>query len=494
MAVDPVTGYVFTGISCGGSCPNGASGNEFGVAVGKPFCTGGPNCPEPQPPSGGAGIGQFASESYQTASKSYQGKPWPEPGSLFPVVTMGRDRTLYEAWIEGDGMASSGAPPSQSWHLYYSYSTDLPDHKVWSPARPIDAGANTTNAMGWIAAGDAGKLAAIWLGSQGREYPSDHTNPTRPWRPYMAVSTNANSSNPTFQQTAMGNGPNHLGDICLVGTLCGATRPPGNRNMADFISVAIGPDGGAQATWASDANHVSTLPTSLVPGVPLTMTAREISGPRLVGSGAVTDSRFSTLPTTTGIGDNTGDARYPVWPRTGPGAGTNVAQLDLTGSRVQWDGTNIVVHIPVASLASLASPDTRNQTHVWWLTTWQLGGKIYFAKAESDGGAAPTFTAGAPASYDRPGLTYYTVPTLLDYRAGSTVHGVRNGNEWVITIPPSLVGMPKPGSVLESVTAYTALDNGQPPVVTVGTTGLPVDNMPSIVDATPAYNAPLSTS
>jgi hypothetical protein len=83
---------------------------------------------------------------------------------------------------------------------------------------------------------------------------------------------------------------------------------------------------------------------------------------------------------------------------------------------------------------------------------------------------------------------------LLDYRAGSTVHGVRNGNELVITVPPSLVGKPTPGSVLESVTAYTALDNGQPPVVTVGTTGLPIDNMPSIVDATPAYNAPLSAS
>jgi hypothetical protein len=36
MVADPVTGDVFTAISCGGSCPNWSTGNEFGVAVGIP--------------------------------------------------------------------------------------------------------------------------------------------------------------------------------------------------------------------------------------------------------------------------------------------------------------------------------------------------------------------------------------------------------------------------------------------------------------------------
>ena len=168
MAVDPVTGYVFTAISCdGGSCPNGASDNEFGVAVGKPICTAASNCPEPQGANGGyGGAGQFASLAYQTASNSYNGHPWAQPGSLFPVLTMGRDRTLYAAWIEGDGSQSSGTPPATSWHVYYTYSKDLPDHKVWAPAQRIDFNSGTdggTSVMAWIAAGDAGKLAAVWL-------------------------------------------------------------------------------------------------------------------------------------------------------------------------------------------------------------------------------------------------------------------------------------------------------------------------------------------
>jgi hypothetical protein len=194
------------------------------------------------------------------------------------------------------------------------------------------------------------------------------------------------------------------------------------------------------------------------------------------------------------VGDATGDALYPVWPRSGAGAGSNIPQLDLTGSRIEWDGTNIKVHISAADLSNLASPDTTNQTHVWWLTTWQENSKIFFAKAESDGGGALTFTAGAPATYDRPGLTYYTIPTLVDYRGGTSVNGVKNGNEFVVTVPPNLVGNVGAGAVLQSVTGYSVLDNGSPPIVTVGATGAPEDNMPTIADATPAYNAVLAAS
>lgn len=501
MEVDPVTGYVFTALSCGGgSCPNGSAGTEFGVAVGKPICSAGADCPEPQTANGGyGGAGQFASLGYQTASNSLQGKPWPEQGSLFPVIAMGRDRTLYEAWIEGDGNQSSGTPPATSWHLYYTYSKDLPDHKVWAPAQRIDLNSGTdggTSVMGWIAAGDAGRLAAVWLNTSLHEYPSDTTNPDRPWHPYMAVSTNADTASASWQQAQVGLGPNHLGDICLLGTACGLNVPPGNRNMADFISIDIGADGAAQATWADDANRLATLPTTAVPGVPVTETARQVSGPKLIGSGNVSDSRFSTTPTTAGVTDAAGDALYPVYPRSGSGAGTDQPQLDLTGSRIAWDGTNVIVHIPVADLANLGSPDTSCQTNVWWLTTWQAGGKIYFAKAESNGGGTPTFTAGTPGSFDRPGLGSATFPTLVDYSGGTSVTGTKSGNEWVITVPPSLVGGPAKGSVLEKVTAYSVLDDGLPLTIAPGTGAPcePQDNIPTITDATPAYDAVLGAT
>jgi hypothetical protein len=51
------------------------------------------------------------------------------------------------------------------------------------------------------------------------------------------------------------------------------------------------------------------------------------------------------------------------------------------------------------------------------------------------------------------------------------------------------VGRPAAGSRLEAVTAYTALDSGLPPEIGPG-----AGNVPTITDATPAYNVVLRTA
>src|SRR5437764_4737713 len=128
----------------------------------------------------------------------------------------------------------------------------------------------------------------------------------------MSAVTNADTAHPTFSQARVGRSPMHVGDICLQGTLCAATFPFGNRNMADFISIAIGPDGALTATYAADANRIAPLATDAVPGIPVTMTAHQIAGPRLVGNGNVKSSAFSTTPAVASPGDALGDGRYPV--------------------------------------------------------------------------------------------------------------------------------------------------------------------------------------
>jgi hypothetical protein len=468
MVADQETGYVFTGISCNsGGCPNNSGKVEFGVAIGRPG-------------TNSANVGQFGNETYQTASDKYNGQPWPENGSLFPVLAMDSAGTLYEMWAITN-TSTSGTPPAASGHVYYAYSKDKPNHQVWSAPIRIDQGPDSATAtMPWIAAGDPGKVAFVWLGTPNRAYPSEK-DPNKKWWPNMAISTNGDTPSPTLQQTRVGIGPSHYSDICLMGTTCGATSPPGNRNMADFISIDITRDGAAQAVWASDANRMGG-PAALVPGVPLTVTARQVSGPRLIGSGDVSDSRFSTTPSDVGVTDPLGDALYPVV------TGGNVKQLDLNRSWVRLEGNNLHVHMGVAGLTSLTSPNTL-QPNVWWLTTWQFGSTIYYAKAESDSGGAITYTAGTPQSYDRPGLTYYAVPTLVDYRTGTAVTGRNSTGEFDIVVPTSVVGSPKAGDVLESVAAYTVLDTGANAFVTAGP-----GNVPTIVDKTAAYNSLLGAA
>ena len=462
MVADPRTGWVYTAISCtaDSGCPGDDGKDEVGVSIGKPDPAAHPTNP-----------GVFDSIDYQTVAEL------PEASSLFPVLSMDSAGTLYEMWTAGDGFASpDDAPSDTSWHIFYSYSLDTPDHAhtTWSPPIRVDKNSDGSTVFGWFAAGDPGKLGFVWLQSDVREHPSK-LDPERQWRPHMSVTTNGSTAAPSFQETAVGNGPAHIGDICLEGTV-GCIQNVGNRNLADFISADIDPASGAlQATWANDSNQLATMPTTLIPGLPLVETARQVNGPRLIGTGLVKTRLFSTA-SAADISDAAGDARYPV------GGTSNVAALDLTRSGVTRSGANLTVTIDVANASAPASPNSL-QPNVWYLTVWQYKHKLYFAKVKVDSGGTITYTAGTPTSFDRIGLNGQTVATLVDYSGGTTVVGTRTATGFSLTVPASLVGNPGKGSLLESVTAYTALDSGLPPEIGPGS-----GNVPTVTDATPAYN------
>jgi MYXO-CTERM domain-containing protein len=252
--------------------------------------------------------------------------------------------------------------------------------------------------------------------------------------------------------------------------------------MADFISLDITPAGEAQVTYANDSNQLGS-PAALVKGVPVTTTARQLSGPRLIGSGDVSAPQFDTVTMPAGVIDATGDAHYPLI--TGP----NIPQLDLIRSRVEWADGKLIVRLTTAGLANLTSPDTLVQQNTWWLTVWHFGTKIYFARVQSSAGGAPTCSAGPPGSFDRPGLTYYPVPTMVDYSGGTTVACNKLGNEWVVTVPASLVGNPKTGDLLEGIAGYSMIDSGAPLFVAPGP-----GNIPTVTDATPTYNLVLGST
>lgn len=465
MVADPRTGWVYTAISCTSSsgCPDHDTKNEVGVAVGKPDPAANPTNP-----------GVFSTVDYQTVAAL------PEATSLFPVITMDSAGTLYEMWTQGDGFANAADTPSATaWHIFYSYSLDTPDHEhsTWSKPIRVDKDSSGSSVFGWVAAGDTGKLGFVWLESNVREHPSK-ANTNKQWRPHMSVTTNATAANPSFQEATVGSGPAHIGDICLEGTV-GCIQNVGNRNMADFISVDIDPATGAlQSTWANDSNQLATLPTTLIPGLPLVESARQTNGPRLIGKGTVNSTHFSTSPVA-GIDDARHDGRYPV------GGPSNVAALDLTHSGVSSDGQNVSISIDAADTSAPASPNAL-QPNVWYLTAWQFNHKIYFAKAKVDSSGTVTYTAGAASSFDRVGLNGQTVATLVDYSGGTTVTGKKTATGFVLTVPKALVGAPVRGSLLEAVTGYTTLDSGLPPEIGPG-----AGNVPTITDATPAYDAVL---
>jgi hypothetical protein len=74
------------------------------------------------------------------------------------------------------------------------------------------------------------------------------------WNVMFAQSLNADSREPVFTISQASDHPNHNGGICVNGTLC---LLGGDRSLADFFQVAIGPDGLANIAFA-DNGHSST--------------------------------------------------------------------------------------------------------------------------------------------------------------------------------------------------------------------------------------------
>jgi hypothetical protein len=68
----------------------------------------------------------------------------------------------------------------------------------------------------------------------------------------FAQTTNGLATTPLFTQSRVTGGkPMHTADICLAGTLCLLTG--GNRNLADFQTVAVDKCGAAQMVFTDDS-------------------------------------------------------------------------------------------------------------------------------------------------------------------------------------------------------------------------------------------------
>lgn len=120
----------------------------------------------------------------------------------------------------------------------------------------------------WARAGDAGKLAVVWLGSPSHRdsdemasWFNDRIGATRfPWFGYFALTANATSPTPTFAQQKFTQRPMYYGQICNAGLACAATG--GDRTTADFLSFFLDPDTGAARIVYNDVTSQHHGPTS----------------------------------------------------------------------------------------------------------------------------------------------------------------------------------------------------------------------------------------
>ncbi|HKC25262.1 MAG TPA: hypothetical protein VKF32_11000, partial [Thermoanaerobaculia bacterium] len=284
-----------------------------------------------------------------------------------------------------------------------------------------------------------------------------------------ALVTKADTSRPKVAQARFTGKPMHYGAICNSGTTCAADLNA-DRQMADFFGFDVAKDGGLRIIFNDTTNDFD--------GASLHFT-RQIAGSGV--NGGSVSGKAAANP----VGDAVGDAGWPHYATTGPGA--SLPHLDLTKLRVSNPNpTTLRVQMTVSDLTSMLPPAGKSSSV--WLTRFQALAprpngteniyRIFYVYMEKSATLAPTFYAGTASCQG-------TTPTnckILQYRGEKPAAGTIVGN--TITIDVGLntgFGVPLVGSTLYSVTAFTFGRSNS------------VDDLYADVDATEAFDYALGS-
>lgn len=220
-----------------------------------------------------------------------------DPSSLFPVVAQDHAGNLYVAWVEAG-----------TYNAYYAFSTDR--GRTWSPKVQVNRDKVRTTVMPWIDAGDEGRIAISFYGTEVEGNPEVGSF-RGPWDVYVNTSLDAMAPTPHISQTKATTHPIHWDSICLSGLGC--TLNGGDRTLLDFFQTRHDRDGLVKVAFnesnKASGDEVGTLAIATY--------AKQINGPGLHIEPAPTDTRPRV---TTRRTDPEGDALFPfsVFPAPDP--------------------------------------------------------------------------------------------------------------------------------------------------------------------------------
>jgi hypothetical protein len=401
-----------------------------------------------------------------------------QAGVLFPVLTQDSARNLYMVYIRSNGAGQ--------YQAFYTWAAPGPNDEwdTWSTPVQISSPPANVNVFPWAQAGGPGILDVVWYGTNrtmaqlGASGPSARAGQV--WNLFFNQVTSADSAEPVSHQVIASPHPIHYGDICLQGTGC--ITGQGNRNMADFFKVTIGPDGRARIVYNDTSN-------GLVQGV--RDTAADHQGAALVtvvtqntGLNSLTGRplfRMETTDPVNGVSDAAGDALFK------PLGGTNVPSADITDLRLTVANGNLVITAVTAGGLLGAAAQAAGVPFAELVVRWQAGDTLFHAAVELPAGApaaGAVFFAGMTKSVDlcsvsgcKPNYLVYNAPPQLDTTKinGTITTSVPGQTTYTFTVPMSAV--PSSKDLLEEVMAFVTVS----PV----TYAKPQDNALAFADEVP---------
>jgi hypothetical protein len=421
-------------------------------------------------------------DTFARAKGSYQ------IGHLFPSIAMDTKGNLYAVWSEYPGAKNPTGPGS----IKLSISRDGAQH--WSKPITISPRHLGNNVMPWVVAGSAGRIGVAWYGSTTAKSKDGSFGPdpveTASWDLFYSTSINALAKHPSFGMTKVSDHPVKYGDISTGGL--GGSQ---DRSLGDFFQVQMGLNGEAVISYVDDTSANRNTDTCQGCGE----TPAEAAGPVMVvsqngGPSLIAGKRVPSSPRRFGrVQDKAGDAFLAA-------AGQDVkapASLDVIGASIRKkDAKSLTITLTTNDkhlAADLATVPPLGGPVDSWLVRWAApsyakpgDGNMFYVGMQSAGGSAPTFYTGSTQSITTTHAKYFIYPattTLKDAAIqGATI-------TW--TVPLKLIGNPKKGQGLYSVTAFTSTQAtiGAPKTVAIPNQGgeLGDVNIPNLISASSPF-------
>lgn len=192
-----------------------------------------------------------------TSQVVFNGLPTHDAATCFADLALDNQGNPYVAFSDRLGITGG------EWDVYVMASFD--GGTTWNGS-PLGLGApykvnvdTGTHFFPAIAAGDPGKVVVAYLGTPtvistlpyGKPSPGGGNGAS--WYLYAAQSLSLTSGSPSWSVAKVTSTPMHVGDICTLGIFCMAGEPLGaNRNLLDFIDIAVDPQGKAHIAYTDD--------------------------------------------------------------------------------------------------------------------------------------------------------------------------------------------------------------------------------------------------
>ena len=158
----------------------------------------------------------------------FTGPPATGYASIFPAAAVDRAGTVYVVVSDNSGvLVFSSADRGATWR---------------GPVR-VEPPTGGATVFPWISAGGPGGVVVAWLGSRVAGVDA----PDASWQVYAAESLDAAAPAPAYRLFTVSDRPVHAKGICQQGIGCRS-----GRELGDFFSVEVGPDGIANFAWADD--------------------------------------------------------------------------------------------------------------------------------------------------------------------------------------------------------------------------------------------------